>query len=600
MKLTFASIALFLSFTIVSAEVSSISLSGFQLEFEGGNRLSSKEMILKSSACPSELIYKCDNPELEVSICSGDASRTYTRSFLKINNTGVADLSLSRIVLIDERMPNAAAVGEVSGSPVVVGKSFFGVEHPLADNRVEDEKVVCSLPVLHPLQPGESMQVSFVFGQASEPSQLRRSFAEYLNKERPRAYAPFLLHNTWYNLGYSNMFSEMQELELVETLGSELVEIRGAKIDAFVLDDGWDNTNTLWKFHEGWPEGLKNLTVNTKSWGAVPGIWISPWGGYNQPQKERLAAAASEGFETRNGAFSLAGPKYYQRFRALCVQAIHDGVGFFKFDGIGAKEGGHIDPASAEDFDAMLRLIEELRNLEPDLYLSQTVGTWPSPWWLFHVDNIWRGGADHDFSGVGSDRQQWITYRDAQVYHNVVVKAPLFPLNSLMTHGIILAEHAERLNTATLNDFRDEVRSYFGSGTQLQELYLSPELLTSEYWEILAQSAKWARDHADILKDVHWIGGDPTLLEPYGWAAWSAEKGIVVLRNPSDQPKQFSLDIGLAFDLPIGVCGRFSIESAYEDFRSPIESLSAGQPVTLDLNPFEILVLEAEAISDVN
>ena len=75
----------------------------------------------------------------------------------------------------------------------------------------------------------------------------------------------------------------------------------------------------------------------------------------------RLAAAASEGFEIRDGGFSLAGPRYYERFRERCVQAIDDGVGFFKFDGIGAKAEGVIDPAAGRDFDAMLKLIAELR-----------------------------------------------------------------------------------------------------------------------------------------------------------------------------------------------------------------------------------------------
>jgi hypothetical protein len=300
---------------------------------------------------------------------------------------------------------------------VVAGSVFFGVEHPFAENTVIDGRVRCALPVMLPLRTGEKVTASFVYGRASEPSQLRRAFAAYLDRERPRPSAPFLLHNTWYNLGYSNPFSEQDELHLIRTLGHELVEKRGVKIDGFVLDDGWDDTRTLWRFNPGWPEGLKNMKVATARWGALPGLWMSPWGGYNQPKHERLAAAAPEGFEVRDGGFSLAGPKYYGRFRELCVRALRDGgVGFFKFDGIGVKAEGVIDPAAGRDFDAMLRLIAELRALRPGLYVSQTVGTWPSPWWLLHVDNIWRGGNDHDFAGEGTDRQRWLTYRDAEVY----------------------------------------------------------------------------------------------------------------------------------------------------------------------------------------
>ena len=52
--------------------------------------------------------------------------------------------------------------------------------------------------------------------------------------------------------------------------------------------------------------------------------------------------------------------------------------------------------------------------------------------------------------------------------------------------------------------------------------------------------------------DVDWVGGDPEKGEIYGWASWSKRKGILALRNPSDQPSQITLDIGGAFELPAG------------------------------------------------
>jgi len=379
----------------------------------------------------------------------------------------------------------------------------------------------------------------------------------------------------------------------MDTLGRELVERRGVRIDSFVLDDGWDDTRTLWRFHAGWPLGLRNMRASAAKLSASPGIWLSPWGGYNVPKKERLAAAAPEGFEIRDGGFSLAGPRYYSRFRELCLRALQEGgVGFFKFDGIGAKSEGIIDPAAGRDFDAMLRLIDELRAARPGLYVSQTVGTWPSPWWLLHVDNIWRGGEDHGFAGEGSDRQRWITYRDSQVYSNIVRRAPLFPLSSLMLHGIILARHAERLSTAGDEDFKCEVRSFFGSGVQLQELYLSPELVSQAGWDAIAGSAKWARASADVLQDAHWIGGDPAKLEPYGWAAWRPRAGIVTLRNPSSRPMTLTFDPKAALELPAGVNSAFTVTSAYADSRSPMARLEADKPVQILLQPFEVLVLQ--------
>ena len=94
----------------------------------------------------------------------------------------------------------------------------------------------------------------------------------------------------------------------------------------------------------------------------------------------------------------------------------------------------------------MLRLSPSCARIKPDLYINQTTGTWPSPFWLLHADSIWRGGEDHIFAGVGSDRQRWITYRDGDVYEHVVSRTTLYPLNSLMLHGIIYARHAHELN----------------------------------------------------------------------------------------------------------------------------------------------------------
>src|ERR1700734_4296330 len=100
---------------------------------------------------------------------------------------------------------------------------------------------------------------------------------------------------------------------------------------------------------------------------------------------------------------------------------------------------------------------------KPAIFINLTTGTTASPFWLFYADSIWRGGEDHDFSGVGTPRQRWITYRDAQTYKNIVQKGPLFPLNSLMLHGIVYAKQAKDLATDPNNDFADEVHSYFGS-----------------------------------------------------------------------------------------------------------------------------------------
>jgi hypothetical protein len=71
-------------------------------------------------------------------------------------------------------------------------------------------------------------------------------------------------------------------------------------------------------------------------------------------------------------------------------------------------------------------------------------------------------------------------------------------------------------------------------------MYITPSLLTSKNWDDAGRVCQVVpRDHAAVLKDTHWIGGDPGKLETYGWASWTPEKGIIVLRNPSDHAQEF-------------------------------------------------------------
>ncbi|MGO8697358.1 MAG: hypothetical protein ACLQVY_06540 [Limisphaerales bacterium] len=304
-----------------------------------------------------------------------------------------------------------------------------------------------------------------------------------------------------------------------------------------------------------------------------------------------------QGYEINAAGFSLAGPKYYAAFKRACAEMIHRyGVNYFKFDGIAS--GTYASGAGSAfilDTEAMRRLMLELREEDPDLFINLTTGSWPSPFWLRYADSLWRQGDDTGFSGKGSRQQQWLTYRDSQVYQNIVKRAPLYPLNSLMSHGVAYSRHGNpgdpSYNSA---GFRDDIHAYFGGGTGLQELYIQPGKLSSGDWDELAEAAKWSRASADVLVDTHWIGGDPSKLEVYGYASWSPRKGIVMLRNPDDQPKEFALDVRTAFDLPPGAVTDYTLASPWkEDTARPHPRASAGQPLRLNLKPFEVLVYDA-------
>ncbi len=97
-----------------------------------------------------------------------------------------------------------------------------------------------------------------------------------------------------------------------------------------------------------------------------------------------------------------------------------------------------------------------------------------------------------------------------------------------------------------------------------------------------------------MLVDTHWIGGDPRWLEVYGWASWSNGKGILTLRNPSDQAQTFSLDAASAFELPPGAGRHYTMSSPWaSDAAQPAITLTAGVPHTFTLAPFQVMTLES-------
>ena len=525
----------------------------------------------------------------------------------------IADCVIEEVLWLDQAIPGARRAGNVDGSPVVAGNFFFGLEDPHALNLVDpspggahapppprvEGRVVCKVRRAAPLARGATLTLSFVAGVAPE-GQMRRAFLYYVERERAHPYRPFLHYNSWYDTAWAPFaLNETNCLEAIRLCGDRFIRPHGVVMDAMVFDDGWDDPKTLWQFHRGFPTGFAPLARLCRDYNTRLGVWLSPFGGYGEPRDQRLRFGREQGYETNATGFSLAGPKYYAAFKAACVGMIRNyGVNHFKFDGIAT---GMYASGGAEyllDTEAMRRLMLELRQEDPNLYINLTTGSWPSPFWLRYADSLWRQGGDMGQAGKGPAQQQWLTYRDQEVYRNIVGKGPLYPLNALMTQGVAYSRQGSAgdpsFNSA---GFKDDVRAFFGSGTGLQELYIQPGKLSPEDWAVLAEAAKWSRTNANVLLDTHWIGGDPAKLQVYGYASWTPRKATLMLRNPNDQPATFALDVGTAFELPPGAVTRFTLRSPWtQDGGKPVLKAQAGTSLELALKPFEVVIFDAAPV----
>ncbi len=525
----------------------------------------------------------------------------YVRQKVKVSAIE-KDQNVKELTLVDMPLENTRKCGLVDGSPLFADQLFTALEHPMAKVTAKSGQAVCTLERSEILKAGDSFTATSVIGVTS-PGQSRRGFQYYIERERIHPYRQFLHYNSWYDIAYQgHHMNEKQCVGVINLLGQKLASERGVKIDSFVFDDGWDDFNSLWDFHKGFPNGFSPLKDAAAKYGTYIGTWISPWGGYHHEKKARIKYGKTQGFETNSSGFSLAGKNYNRRFTEVCENIMREyDLNYYKFDGIGGGASASGAPReTTADVEALLALTNGLHQKNPSLFINATVGTWPSPYLLFSVDSIWRQAADmgQHKSGAGTKRDKWITYRDGIVYSRIVKRSPYYPLNSLMYVGIAMAKrgYPTRLNKDP-EAFRRDVRNFFATGTNCQELYITGSLFTDQHWDILAEAAKWARRNQSIMVDTHWVGGNPTEDQIYGYASWSPDKAILMLRNPSGEQQSIKIDLGKVFELPTGSPSLWQLKSAWkEDIDKPALQITAGNPYKIDLNPLEVMVLEAKPV----
>jgi hypothetical protein len=501
----------------------------------------------------------------------------------------------SAVSLKGEASEALATVNSLPGTVVVGSHLFIAAEHPASAVTLSGKSFDFQVPLA-----SDMPEVALAVGPLIEGARYR-AFRRYVDASRSRPARPFLHYNSWYDIGYDGKsYDEAESRQVIRTIKEKLVTERQAPLDGFVLDDGWDDKTTLWRFHSGFPQGFKPLMTELPP-GEVLGTWLSPWGGYNEARIARLAIARKQGFTIGENGLMLSDPRYFAFFsEAAREMALHQNVKYLKLDGIGSPAGlqGN-NPGLRKEFLTFLELLRQLRKDSPDLFINATVGTFPSPFWLWYADSIWRGGGDCDQRGEGPTRERWITYRDEQVYNNVVKPAPHFPLSSLMLHGVVYAirGQAAKLDYSP-ESFRHEVRSYFATGVYLQEFHITPALLSEADWAAIAEGAIWARERSALFTDSHWFGGDPGKGQVYGYASWGDGRGVLSIRNPSAQEQTFRADVADLLEIPLAqrvTIQGLQLKEPWTEHVSGQPLLTRpGEPLSLVLGPFDQRVYDVD------
>ncbi len=471
------------------------------------------------------------------------------------------------------------------------------------------------------LKKGTTWEVSSVVGLVA-PGQQRRSFLAYSERERAVPWRPFTLYNSWYELNidrnnavgnngvydasdpnntkgdYSANMTSDQCVNVMNQWKTKFYDVYGKAPYAFVWDDGWDAYGT-WTFNSNFPNGFTPEDNLAKQMGVGIGAWLGPVGGYGASGTYRRK------YWNGRGGMQLSNAEYYKYFVSCCTDMINKyDFRFFKFDGISAQGtayGPDAGDTGIENAEGIISIERDVRKSRPDIFFNTTVGTWASPFWFHYSDAVWRQDADCSKIGnTGTDREQWITYRDYMVYKIFIQGSPLCPINTLMTHGFILSKYGKPY-TPSNYDYDGalrELRCAFGCGSGMVELYADYALMdeikdasgkAGALWKDLSDCMDWQNRNVDVLPDIHWVGGNPwdgSKVNVYGWAAWNGKKTTLTLRNPDVHERTLTTTLRKVFDIPESFNTTITLNSSFDDQKIGVDGglkgINVGEPIDID------------------
>lgn len=461
------------------------------------------------------------------------------------------------------------------------------------------------------LLAGQPWEVSAVVGLVA-PDQPRRSFLAYSERERAVPWRAMPAYVSWYELNinrnndrnYTTNMHDYQCEDVVSQWKTNLFDRYGEHINSFVWDDGWDEYGP-WTFSPNFPSGWTETDRLARQMGSGIGAWLGPVGGYGTSGNYR------RDYWKDKGGMRLSNPAYYKQFTQaitdLCKTKGYD-FRFFKFDGISAQftsvgpDAGDEGNENAEGIISAERMVR--RDIKEDIFFNTSVGTWASPFWFSVTDAVWRQEQDYAQIGVGTDREQWITYRDRLVHQNFVQNSPICPINTLMTHGFILSKWGNVSKDMSYEGIVREMRCAFACGSGMVELYNDYELMNTLYggrlWGDLAECLRWQRKNAEVLPDAHWVGGNPwdgSKANVYGWASWNGKRATLALRNPDTKAATYKTTLRQALEIPAYVSGTMIFDKSFgrQDALAGLaegEAIDIDAPLTLSLPASSVFVFD--------
>ncbi|HPS54630.1 MAG TPA: NPCBM/NEW2 domain-containing protein, partial [Sedimentisphaerales bacterium] len=241
---------------------------------------------------------------------------------------------------------------------------------------------------------------------------------------------------------------------------------------------------------------------------------------------------------------------------------------------------------------------EGFHKANPDVWRESTCFGWhPSPWWLFYVESM--VGCYGDDAPLGQVpcpvyRESFTTGRD---FYNLQ-GAALMPV-PVAAHDLMGIVHQDN------NPFMNDAVTCLMRGNKFVQFYFNPKYMDKFRWQQLSDVMNWARKNSEIitgqtqpLLPQSWQNGsvpqftDLAVMprEPYGYAHWQEDKGLVLIRNPWITSVTYTLKLNGETELSPKFKNA-SVVGLYPEPRLYAKDVKFGDGVAIDLAPYETVVL---------
>ncbi|MHB0999993.1 MAG: alpha-galactosidase [Armatimonadota bacterium] len=535
----------------------------------------------------------------------------------------IVDTTTSPVVaeVVLDRLDAASYKGNIitdpyQSYPAFLKGYFAGVEFPVASTRLEGSALILShKPGLKITDDAWHETRKAVYGIAPVDAE-KLAFLNYVEDNRPKPNGLHVCYNNWWSTeGPAGLAAtESEALRLMNIFDKHLFKPYDIKFDSFVIDMGWSATDGgVFEINKNFfPNGFTKFKETAHKMGMHPGLWVSPCYGYGilnstwpgLKDYETIDVPQWNDATINNKYACLAGKNYQKRFSSVLADLVKNtGVRQVKLDGYlytcpNADHGHEPGDLSAEAVaDGYIKVVTAALKESPNVWLEPTCfGPHSSPWWTFYntsVTGLFGDDAPYGRVPCPTYHESYLTARD---FWNLQGATFLdFPVNAQEVLGLVHQSTDPFMNDGVITVLR---------GHMFLPLYVNPRYMDDARWRMLAGLIKWARKNATILRETQpilpasWQGGKipkidyvaPMPREPYGYAHWKSNKGLIAVRNPWIVPQKISLKLDETLGVPSTAKG-LSAVGLYPEPRFYGKGLNFGDTIEVPLAPYETVVL---------